>query len=127
MLNLAERGGFEPPVALRLRQFSKLIHSTTLSPLLRVDLSQSCILRYSHVHHGITNSKTHVRVVNCLLNHPASSCRSTSSHGAIDDGQVCHLSQPRLYPNEQGLGYQCMVKEIFLSACHDSLIARNYF
>ena len=29
----SERGGFEPPVAFQLRQFSRLVHSTTLPPL----------------------------------------------------------------------------------------------
>ena len=33
ILNVAERGGFEPPVPLRVRQFSKLLVSATHPPL----------------------------------------------------------------------------------------------
>jgi hypothetical protein len=33
---LAERGGFEPPVGLPLRQFSKLVVSATHPPLLKI-------------------------------------------------------------------------------------------
>ncbi len=35
---MAERGRFELPVALRPRQFSKLIRSTTPAPLLQLSL-----------------------------------------------------------------------------------------
>jgi len=36
--HLAERGGFEPPVPFRVRQFSKLLVSATHPPLQMLDL-----------------------------------------------------------------------------------------
>ncbi len=41
--NMAERGGFEPPMGFRPYRFSRPAHSTTLPPLLRHVLSSAAI------------------------------------------------------------------------------------